>query len=313
MSEPDDEPLVFRRVLPDGTEFIMGTPVRKETDAPAPAAPPPDDWDRVFGSDVPDVPLAEAAAPEAPTPKALAPSRRPPDPVVEGVTRRGNRWQAASIIDGKLQHLGMFATEEEAERVWRQKMRISARDGDRKWNQEPFTPSDEQRRMVADLAKWGLPQDKIRYHVINPITGQPVSDNTLRHYFADELTAGALKGDRDTVKSLHEQMVGRDAEFWRDENGEMKLDKTGKPIVLRQELRPSPAVAIFNSKTRPGVGLRETVTVEHTTSKANQLYERLKGLSLERLQELRDVLERADADIERAEGDGRPALPAASD
>lgn len=269
--------------------------LRRDNGAPPPAdAPPSSIWSDVLG--IPEAvaapeqrqepkPIAIDATPPTLKVKNLGPSHQVVAPLVDGVCRRGNRWQAATIQEGRLVHLGMFRTEEEANRVWRQASSPNES------SPEPFTPSDEQRRLVRDLATWGLPQNQIRFHIINPVTGRAVGDKTFSHYFMDEITAGLLAGDSDTVRMLHTQMVGRDPVFMTDpETGDFKYDEKGRPILLRKELQPNVAAAIFKSKVRPGVALRETMIVEHTKSAANQLYDKLKDLPRERLYQLRELL-----------------------
>jgi hypothetical protein len=58
-----------------------------------------------------------------------------------------------------------------------------------------FTPTDAQRRLVAQLIGLHVTWDEIRLLVIHPKTGEPITKKTLNRYFKRELTVGgaALK------------------------------------------------------------------------------------------------------------------------
>src|SRR6516165_1814982 len=57
----------------------------------------------------------------------------------------------------------------------------------------PFTPTKEQRRMVSVLAGMRRPHKEIATLVINPRTGKPIDDVTLRLRFPEELCQAKAK------------------------------------------------------------------------------------------------------------------------
>src|SRR6516165_3423021 len=59
--------------------------------------------------------------------------------------------------------------------------------------QPPFTPTKEQRRMVSVLAGMRRPHKEIATLVINPRTGKPIDDVTLRLRFPEELCQAKAK------------------------------------------------------------------------------------------------------------------------
>lgn len=54
-----------------------------------------------------------------------------------------------------------------------------------------FQPTSEQRAVVQALYGYGLPQNEIRQHVVNPSTGKPISRTVLERSFAPELEMGS--------------------------------------------------------------------------------------------------------------------------
>jgi hypothetical protein len=57
----------------------------------------------------------------------------------------------------------------------------------------PFKPTKEQRRMVSILAGLGRPHKEIATLLINPRTGKPIDDVTLRLRFPEELCQAKAK------------------------------------------------------------------------------------------------------------------------
>src|SRR5215468_382257 len=57
----------------------------------------------------------------------------------------------------------------------------------------PFEPTKEQRRIVSVLAGVGRPHKEIATLVINPRTGKPIDDVTLRLRFPEELCQAKAK------------------------------------------------------------------------------------------------------------------------
>lgn len=90
---------------------------------------------------------------------------------------------------------------------------------------EPFF-TDNQRERVRELAQWGVPQRRICLHVINPLTGRPVSEDMLKKYFQAELDQGRAIGDGDLMHVAHMMAVGSPAQF----------DSAGRKV--REEIPP---------------------------------------------------------------------------
>jgi hypothetical protein len=59
--------------------------------------------------------------------------------------------------------------------------------------QPPFEPTKEQRRLVSVLAGMGRPHKEIATLVVNPRTGKPIDDVTLRLRFPEELCQAKAK------------------------------------------------------------------------------------------------------------------------
>lgn len=150
--------------------------------------------------------------------------------------------------------------------------------------------SAETRKLVRDLAMWGITHENICKHVLNPRTGEPLDHHTLTKYFPKELLQGELEGDRVVSSNLFEMVRGRPREFLRDQNGNVMFDLKGSPIVTRDELKPMPAPAIFQSKVRRGIGFAEKVTIEHKSSQMKELSEALTPLDETDLLQLKAIL-----------------------
>lgn len=139
----------------------------------------------------------------------------------------------------------------------------------RKAGRPSFDPTDEQRRLVSALAGYGAPQEYICGKIINPQTEKPIDKKSLEKHFRAELDAAMQDTDLKMVESLFIQGVGRPAQY----------DKGGK--LVREELKPSVAAAIFWTKAR--LGWSERVVHDHNMhfdlSKLNDeelaLYEQL--------------------------------------
>lgn len=101
-----------------------------------------------------------------------------------------------------------------------------------------FTPTKGQREQVETLSGFGIGQDDICLLLANPNTGKPIDLKTLHKHFRHELDVGIARANAKVVESLFFQAVGRPAQF--DERGNL----------VRSELRPEPAPAIFWTKAR---------------------------------------------------------------
>jgi len=72
----------------------------------------------------------------------------------------------------------------------------------------PFVPTKEQRDNVEALAGYGIAHEEICRLVINPRTGRPIDDKTLRRHFRSELGTGYVKANAKVVQSLYAQATG---------------------------------------------------------------------------------------------------------
>jgi hypothetical protein len=172
----------------------------------------------------------------------------------------------------------------------------------------PLDFTDTQRALVRALAAEGIPYASICNHIINPETRRPITVPTLTRRFEEELREGSKEGDRLVTRSLAMFLVGRPAEYLMGADGNPVVDSRGTPVKTRDEVRPNVAAAIFLSKVRPGLGFRETTTVEHVTPPETEIAEELRNFTYEEKKKLRDMLRRVNT--QRAVEEEEPA-PAA--
>ncbi|CAE6861763.1 hypothetical protein R75461_08022 [Paraburkholderia nemoris] len=79
-----------------------------------------------------------------------------------------------------------------------------------------FEPTDEQRKLVGQLAAFGIPQPDMCALVLDG-RGKAISDRTLRKYFARELAQGGVRANSRVAQSLLKKATGGDtiaAIFW---------------------------------------------------------------------------------------------------
>jgi hypothetical protein len=69
---------------------------------------------------------------------------------------------------------------------------------ERRMPQKPFTPTDEQRRMVKAMAGYGVPHDDISRVV-------RCSPPTLRKWFRDELDTATIEANARVAQTLYQQ------------------------------------------------------------------------------------------------------------
>ena len=65
-----------------------------------------------------------------------------------------------------------------------------------------FIPDDKQRLTVSIMAACGMPQPEIAKQIINPDTGLPLSERTLRVAFRGELENGKSKANAMVAQTL---------------------------------------------------------------------------------------------------------------
>ena len=54
----------------------------------------------------------------------------------------------------------------------------------------PLEPTKQMRASVLAMAGFGIPADEIARAMLHPVTGKPISETTLKKFFAYELSAG---------------------------------------------------------------------------------------------------------------------------
>lgn len=68
----------------------------------------------------------------------------------------------------------------------------------------PFEPTPEQRHNVETMAGLGVPHDQIALVIVNPATGAPINDKTLRAHFGRELADGVVKANTKVAQRLYQ-------------------------------------------------------------------------------------------------------------
>ncbi len=79
-----------------------------------------------------------------------------------------------------------------------------------------FKPSEEQLKLVMQLAAFGLRQAQICLF-IKDAKGHPISEPTLRKHFSTELETGKLKANVKVAETLYRKAIGGDTTsiiFW---------------------------------------------------------------------------------------------------
>lgn len=72
----------------------------------------------------------------------------------------------------------------------------------RKRGRPEFVPTDEQRKLVDQLAGYGIPEPDIAKLVTNPQTKEPISPMTLRKHFREELDTGHVRSNQQVAGAL---------------------------------------------------------------------------------------------------------------
>jgi len=67
-----------------------------------------------------------------------------------------------------------------------------------------FQPTDEQRKLVEQLAAVGIPQEKMVQMIVDK-DHKPIALKTLRKHFAMELETGELKANTKVAQCLYKQ------------------------------------------------------------------------------------------------------------
>jgi hypothetical protein len=103
-----------------------------------------------------------------------------------------------------------------------------------------FEPSPEQRKVVQQMASFGVPHRDIALVIVNPRTECPIDDVTLRKHFRRELDIGHVLANNEVVKSLFEQAKKGNVTAaiwwtkarlgWRETTVQQFLDHDGNPV-----------------------------------------------------------------------------------
>lgn len=98
----------------------------------------------------------------------------------------------------------------------------------------PFQPTEEQRKLVEQLAAFGVPMDQM-VHMIPNKDGKPITVKTLRKHFKVELETGELKANTKVAQSLYKQAMDGNVSaqiFWLKTRARWKepqhVELTGK-------------------------------------------------------------------------------------
>lgn len=65
-----------------------------------------------------------------------------------------------------------------------------------------FEPTEVDRKLVGELAGFGIPEADIARRVINPATDEAISPVTLRKHFRDELDVGHIRANEQVAGAL---------------------------------------------------------------------------------------------------------------
>jgi len=109
-----------------------------------------------------------------------------------------------------------------------------------------FVPTPEQRRQVKILVGLGIPQEEICLLVINPQTGKPLDQKSLRKHFKREIAIGATELHARVSQFIVASILGM-------------APPAGTVAIDNQHVRGS--LAIFFAKTR--MRWKETVVNSH--------------------------------------------------
>jgi hypothetical protein len=69
-----------------------------------------------------------------------------------------------------------------------------------------FEPNESERRMVRLAVGFGIPHIRICQAILNPRTGKPIDEKTLRKAFAEEIRMGAFEMDMIASSAMAQQI-----------------------------------------------------------------------------------------------------------
>lgn len=84
----------------------------------------------------------------------------------------------------------------------RPRSRNSKPSGTGKVGHPPFVATPEQQALVDALTGYGIPQDEICKLVINPTTGYPIDEKTLRQHFRPEIDRGKVSANARVIGAM---------------------------------------------------------------------------------------------------------------
>jgi hypothetical protein len=85
-----------------------------------------------------------------------------------------------------------------------------------------FKPTAEQRGWVEAMIGYGIPEAEIRLLIKHPQTGKPISLQTLRRHFAEEIATGAVKAKALIGDRIIAWILGRDGDL-QDDRARVRL------------------------------------------------------------------------------------------
>jgi|HubBroStandDraft_6_1064221.scaffolds.fasta_scaffold298178_2 hypothetical protein len=71
----------------------------------------------------------------------------------------------------------------------------------------PFKPTKEHRNQVEAMVGFGIRHDEISRLIINPRTGKPIDEKTLRLRFRTELDTGVTKANVGVASAIYKEAV----------------------------------------------------------------------------------------------------------
>lgn len=124
-----------------------------------------------------------------------------------------------------------------------------------------FEPTAADRRSVELMSGLGIPEAEITYVIINPETGKPISENTLRKHFKAEIAKGGAGLKTQVGQFVVNTILGRTRKVIEIRDG--KEVEVEVPLGLTSE-QARATLTIFFCKTR--MGWKETSVHEHANS-----------------------------------------------
>lgn len=126
---------------------------------------------------------------------------------------------------------------------------------DGKPGRRAFVPTDEQRKLVEELAGLGVPHKDIAM-LVHRHDGVSIHKETLRKYFEPELQAGMARANAEVARSLFRMALGTTTVI--------KIQPDGTEEVVEQGVKPEVGAAIFWTKCRMGWSDRQVVVHDVT-------------------------------------------------